>query len=271
MRRAGENFLLGEGLGGERDADDESVDGLGAVDAVRSAPFILSMAGVRAVDGPAGVGGGCEIEGIELSCLAASEALGTGVDRLDRALEGGLRPGMLGEFACVGPSSGGRSLLLRMLASAAGARRLCALADGADGFDPQGLQGALLRRLLWARCGSALEALKVAGALLADENFGLVAVELKGCAPAQLRGVKSADWYRLQRLAERSAACVCVFTPQLMVPSAQLRVELSGSMDLEQLDCPLSETADDLRFELRKHRLREPGGFPRLVQLAARG
>jgi hypothetical protein len=207
--------------------------------------------------------------GVERVEPAESETLGTGVDSLDEALDGGLRSGLLTELAEGGASSGGQVLLLHLLAGMRRAQRFVALVDGADGFDPQSSPGELLEHLLWARCRSAGEAMKVADALLRDENLGMVLVDLRGCERRELRRVKSADWYRLQRLAERSGAYVCVFTPEAMVPSAQVRVRLEGRYGIGEMDRDLRGLGRGLEFEVLRKRTRERDGFAQLVRRAA--
>ncbi|MBK1876799.1 hypothetical protein JIN87_07965 [Pelagicoccus mobilis] len=209
--------------------------------------------------------------GVERATPAESEILGTGVDSWDEALDGGLRSGLLAEVAEPEASSGGQVLLLHLLAGMRRAQRFVALVDGADGFDPQSTPPALLEHLLWVRCRSSLEAMKCADALLRDENLGMVLVDLRGCEERELRRVKSADWYRLQRLVERSSAYACVLTPKAMIPSAQMRLELAGQLGIEKMDASLSELASDVGFEVLRKRTREREGFAQLVQRVAVG
>ena len=86
--------------------------------------------------------------GVERVAPAESETLGTGVDSLDGALDGGLRSGLLAEVAEPEASGGGQALLLHLLAGMRRAQRFVALVDGADGFDPQSAPEALLEHLL---------------------------------------------------------------------------------------------------------------------------
>ncbi|MDQ8201758.1 hypothetical protein [Pelagicoccus sp. SDUM812003] len=205
--------------------------------------------------------------GVERARPAESEALRTGVDGLDEALEGGLRSGLLTEIAEARASGGGQALLLHLLAAMRRAQRFAALVDGTDSFDPQTTPKPLLEHLLWARCRSASEAMKVADALLRDENLGMVLVDLRDMEQRELRrSVKSADWYRLQRLAERSSSFVCVFTPEPMIPSAQVRVSLLGQMCIDKLDASIDDLGRSLEIDVLRKRTREREAFPRLVQ-----
>ncbi|MBD5781900.1 hypothetical protein IEN85_20535 [Pelagicoccus sp. NFK12] len=240
----------------------------GGVDAAAGMQWNDGMATARADAESASLEQAFDGLGVERVAPAESETLGTGVDSLDEALEGGLRSGLLTELAESGASSGGQVLLLHLLAAMRRAQRFVALVDGADGFDPQSSPPELLEHLLWARCRSAGETMKVADALLRDENLGMVLVDLRGCGERELRRVKAADWYRLQRLAERSGAFVCVFTPQAMIPSAQVRVRLDGRLCIGNMDMSVRELGCELEFEVLRKRTRERGGFAQLVRRA---
>ncbi|MBC2605870.1 hypothetical protein [Pelagicoccus albus] len=207
--------------------------------------------------------------GVERVAPTESKILGTGVDSLDEALEGGLRSGLLTEVAESAVSCGVQALLLSLLAGMRRAQQFAALVDGADRFDPQSAHPELLEHLLWARCHSAGEAMKVADALLRDENLGMVLLDLRGCEDRELRRVKSADWYRLQRLAERSSSFFCVFTPRPMIPSAQVRTRLDRQFGIESMDASLGELCGGIGFEVLRKRMRERDGFAQLVRKRA--
>lgn len=236
------------------------------VDEGPAAPWNGDMATARADVESASLEQAFDGLGVERVAPAESETLGTGVDSLDEALDGGLRSGLLTELAETGASGGGQVLLLHLLAGMRRAQRFVALVDGADGFDPQSSPPELLAHLLWARCRSAGEAMRVADALLRDENLGMVLVDLRGCEERELRRVKAADWYRLQRLVERSGAYVCVFTPRPLIPSAQVRVQLEGGMCIGMMDMDLKRLAAGVEFEVLRKRTREREGFAQLVK-----
>ncbi len=262
------SFFEGQIIGDEGPRDLEDFDGRGGVDDVSDLSWNDGMATARADVESASLEEAFDGLGVERAAPAESETLGTGVDSLDEALDGGLRSGLLTEMAETGPSSGGQVVLLHLLAGMRRAQKFVALVDGADGFDPQSSPGELLEHLLWARCRSADEAMKVADALLRDENLGMVLVDMRGCEERELGRVKSADWYRLQRLAERSGAYVCVFTPKAMIPSAQVRVRLEGRYCIENMDSGLSDLGRGLEFEVLRKRTRERNGFAQLVKRA---
>lgn len=264
-------FFEGQILGAEEPRRGLGLAGRGGVDGGAAAPWNGGMASAGEGSESASLEARLGELGVERAALAESEALRTGVDSLDEALQGGLRSGLLTEIVEAGASAGGQALLLHLLAGMRRAQRFAALVDGADGFDPQSTPPALLEHLLWARCASAGEAMQVADALLRDENLGMVLVDLRGCGARELGRVKAADWYRLQRLAERSSAFVCVFTPQAMIPSAQARVALRGTLGAGQMDASLAELAAGVDVETLRLRTREREAFPQLVKRKAVG
>lgn len=80
----------------------------------------------------------------------------TGIEALDKLLNGGLPQGALTEF--VGPECSGRtSVALSFLARMTREERVCAWIDVSNAFDPASAAsvGVDLRRLLWLRCGVA--------------------------------------------------------------------------------------------------------------------
>lgn len=206
-------------------------------------------------------------EGVRWTVQADRDTLGTGIDRFDRALEGGLSTGLLCEFVVPAPSSGGQTALLHLLEAARRERRFAALVDGANAFDPQTTPPALLEHLLWIRCQSAEQALRVTDVLLRDENLGMVLVDLRGCDRWALKRTRSTIWYRLQRLAGKWAGVLAVFTPQPIIPSAQIRASLEGRIGVSEGDTALSEVAKLIEIRLSRLRTQGRGDFPQLVDV----
>jgi hypothetical protein len=54
-----------------------------------------------------------------------------------------------------------------------------ALIDGADAFEPAGIEPADLRQLLWVPCRKATEAIRAADLLLRDGNLPVVLLDLR--------------------------------------------------------------------------------------------
>ncbi len=205
-------------------------------------------------------------EGVDWATRTDRDTLGTGIDHLDRALEGGLSTGVLCEFVVPRPSSGGQTLLLHLLEAMRRERRFAALVDGANSFDPQTAPPIVLEHLLWIRCSSAKQALEAADAVLRDENFGMTLVDLRDCDLRSLRRTRSTDWYRLQRLAGKSGMVLGIFTPRSMIPSAQIRVKLTGRISARQSDAALSEVAKGLEVEVLRLRKQEMRDFPQMIK-----
>ena len=72
--------------------------------------------------------------------------------------------------------------------------------------------------------------------LLRDGNFPLVIVDLVLNSPEELRKIPQTNWYRLQRLVELIPTACLVLTRYEMVGSAQLKLVLENSWNLETLE-----------------------------------
>jgi len=139
-------------------------------------------------------------------------AFPTGLEPLDRLLDGGLPRGRLVEL--VGrPGSGRFAAALGTLATATAAGQAAALVDLGDHLDPRSLTdlGADLRRLLWLRPRSTREALAAAEAVLAG-GFPLLVMDL-GTPPVPGGRGLEAGWVRLARAAQAGGAALLVSSP----------------------------------------------------------
>lgn len=164
--------------------------------------------------------------------------LATGLPGLDE-ITGGLPLGAITEVVCSGPSCGGHLLFARLLALTREARSRVALIDSSDGFDPGSYPADALAHLLWVRARTLDDALQSTDLLSRDANLALILLDLRGAPESALRRIPATQWYRLQRAVEPSGLALLVETPHAMVPSAQLRIELSrshalGSLGVEQ-------------------------------------
>src|SRR5439155_8623804 len=133
-------------------------------------------------------------------------------------------------------SAGSASLVHALLRSAQRDQHFVALIDGSDSFDPGSSNNSALRYLLWVRCRKAFDAVKAADLLLRDGNFPLVIVDLVLNSLEELRKIPQTSWYRLQRLVESVPTACLVLTRYEMVSSAQLKLVLENSWNLETLE-----------------------------------
>lgn len=194
--------------------------------------------------------------------------LRTGVDSFDRALEGGLPVGVLAEVAAPAPSSGAQTVMLVLIDSIRRQRGIAALIDGSDRFDPATCPPALLEHLLWTRCHDPKQALAAADTLMRDDNVSLVLLDLREADRRFWRRAPATDWYRLQRLAHHSSITLAVFTSQPAIPSAQVRLELNGSLTLAQSHHSLLQIAHQLHPQAtRLRRNANPQSFPNLIEI----
>lgn len=149
----------------------------------------------------------------------------TGVDGLDRCLDGGLPRGQVSEV--VGPRTSGRtSLLLQLVAAATRRGELAAVVDALDMLDVASLEaaGAVLDRVLWMRghvvpnpgLGRELnqrameQAVRAMSLVLQAGNFGLVVLDVAEAPLDVLRRLPFTTWLRLQRMVEGSQTVALV-------------------------------------------------------------
>jgi len=168
--------------------------------------------------------------------VTTATRLFTGLPFLDQPTGGGLPRGAITELISLRTSAGSASLIHAFIHRAYRDNYLVALIDGRDSFDPCGLYNDFLRCLLWIRCSKASEAIKAADLLLRDGNFPLVIVDVVLNSPEELRKISQTNWYRLQRLVELAPTACLVLTRYEMVGSAQLKLVLENSWNLETLE-----------------------------------
>ena len=185
------------------------------------------------------------------SSSTTARRLSTGLPCLEKPIRGGLPRGAITELisparSATQTSAGSASLIHALVHCAYRHNYFLGLIDGRDSFDPCGLNNAWLQHLLWVRCSKASEGVKAADLLLRDGNFSLVIVDLVLNAPDELRKIPQTNWYRLQRLVEVLPTACLVLTRYEMVSSAQLKLVLENSWDIQTF-----ETEDALsRFRI---------------------
>ena len=186
--------------------------------------------------------------------MLAGTRLVTGLASFDQPIGGGLPKRAITELISPRGSAGSASLIHALIHGAYRDKYFVALIDGRDSFDPCVLANSILRQVLWMRCTKALEAVKAADLLLRDGNFPLVVVDLILNSPEELRKIPQTTWYRLQRLAESVPTACLVLTRYEMVSSAQLKLVLENSWNLETLEKP--EAISQLQVMVKRSHLK---------------
>src|SRR5947207_7851037 len=186
--------------------------------------------------------------------LLVGTSLVTGLASIDQPISGGLPKGALAELISPRGSAGSASLIHTFVQGAYRDKYFVSLIDGRDSFDPCGLTNSILRQLLWVRCTKALEAVKAADLLLRDGNVPTVIVDLILNSLEELRKIPQTTWYRLQRLVESVPTACLVLTRYEMVSSAQLKLVLENSWNLETLE--KQEAISQLRIVVKRSHLK---------------
>ena len=188
----------------------------------------------------------------------AATRLVTGLPFLDQAIGGGLPRGAITEMISPRKSAGSASFIHALIDVVYRDNYFMALIDGRDSFDPCGLNNASLRHLLWVRCLKGSEGIKAADLLLRDANFPLVILDLVLNSPEELRKIPQTNWYRLQRLVELAPTACLVLTRYEMVGSAQLKLVLESSWNLEALE--KQNAISQLRITVKRSHFRAKVG-----------
>ncbi|HEY2569811.1 MAG TPA: hypothetical protein VGI25_10865 [Candidatus Udaeobacter sp.] len=178
----------------------------------------------------------------------------TGLGSFDQSIGGGLPKGAITELISSRGSAGSASLIHAFINGAYRDQYFVALIDGRTSFDPSALSNSILHQLLWVRCVKTLEGVKAADLLLRDGNFSLVILDLILNPPQELRKIPQTTWYRLQRLVESMSTACLVLTRYEMVSSAQLKVVLENSWNLESLEKP--DAISQLRVVVKRSHLK---------------
>jgi hypothetical protein len=189
----------------------------------------------------------------------------TGLACFDQPAGGGLPKGAITELISPHRSAGSALLVHAFIHAAYRDQYFVALIDGRDSFDPCALGDSILHQLLWVRCTTALETVKAADLLLRDGNFPLVIADLILNSPEELRKIPQTTWYRLQRLVESVPTACLILTRYEMVSSAQLKVVLQNSWNLETLE--KQDPISQVRIVVKRSHFKS--GIPPSVRYAA--
>ena len=174
----------------------------------------------------------------------------------------------LWECVCGGPSAGGQSLLESLLRAPWRTGAYNALVDTSLGLDPETLPERLAERLLWVPVRGPEQVIQALDLLLRDDNFALVAADLRGLSMAQLRGIQPFAWYRLQRLAHQRAGGAVVLSEAASVRCADRRILLAEPRRIEDLDRSREALLEGLEATTRSY---PKGQLPQSGRVALAG
>jgi hypothetical protein len=191
------------------------------------------------------------------------EVVPTGLEAIDRLLEGGLRRGKMTELAGRGARF---SIVIAALAAATSIGEAAALIDRGDGFDPQiGEEAGIdLGRMLWVRPGTLKQAV-AAAEMLMSTGFQLVVLD---AALPPLRGrVPDAAWVRLARAAEAHGGALLISAPYPLTGTTSEAMLLAQRARGRWRGGLLTGVQTSVRLE--KHRRKRPGETAALQFAAA--
>jgi hypothetical protein len=174
----------------------------------------------------------------------------TGVRALDDALGGGLPAGRLTELVSAAPSSGGQTVLTRLLLATRAGRQRVALVDAADGFAPEAVPPDALRHLVWVRGKNLGQTFSAADLLVRDGNYAVIILDVRGVAERALHRTPAPTWYRLHRAVEGNAVAILVLTPWALVPAVPWRLVLRTSHALADCRAPQATVAVGLTVDI---------------------
>lgn len=175
----------------------------------------------------------------------------TGWNWFDSALGGGLPKGAITQFVVPKISSGGTLVLHEIIDARCRDTQPTALVDAKDCFDLP----VTYPHLLWARCTSAMQAVKATDLLLRDGNLPFIILDLKPSSARELRRVPATAWYRLQRCAEESRCSLLVITSHPVIASAQITITMTHQLNLRDLSTELFQITNRISLEISRRKI----------------
>lgn len=188
-----------------------------------------------------------------------SSLLATGVESLDRPLDGGLRRGSITQLVAPLPSCGSASLLHDLIESMQASSQFVALIDGKNSFEPP-YSNDVTNLLLWIRCENVTQAIRAADLIIRDGNIVLSILDLKQNEAHELRKVPATAWYRLQRVTAEIGTTLLLITSYYISGSSYAALQINNSLGITDF-IELSSTVSQSRltdFIYRKNHHVEP-------------
>ena len=195
------------------------------------------------------------------STLALADAISSGSKKIDQLLGGGYAPGTITEIVEPLASRGAQSLLHESVQLSRSRLQFMALVDANHQFDPASENAYNLECLLWVRCPRQSDAIKACDILARDGNFPLLFVDLRQRSSIDFNGINANQWYRIQRVCERSRIAFVALTSTSTVPCANARIQLSEFLSLDYLDDTTHRSIDAIDAEVLKLRSRQSTDF----------
>lgn len=140
--------------------------------------------------------------------------------------------------------SGSLQVLLKLVEETWQRRMRMVWIDPCDCLDPVTAFDRSPQHLLWARGGGLGGALRVADAVLRDENFPFVCLDGVLLEENEWKRIPLNRWYRLQRLANRRGSALILWTPPVVIPAATRRWSLAARWSFS--DC-FTASREELR------------------------
>jgi hypothetical protein len=191
------------------------------------------------------------------------ETASTGIEDVDRLLDGGLPVGAISEVT--GPESSGRtSLALAFVAGRTREGQVCAWVDAHDALDVESAaaNGVDLKRLLWVRCRSTAltaknkpwarldQALQATDLLLQAGGFAALVLDLGNTAPEHGCRIPLATWFRFRQAADRTRCSLVVLAREPFAQSsAAVVLECAAKRVAQEYGTVLSGCSYQLQSE----------------------
>lgn len=185
-----------------------------------------------------------------------SSLLATGIESLDRPLDGGLRRGSITQLVAPLPSCGSASLLHDLIESMQASSQFIALIDGKNSFEPLDVANLLL----WIRCDNVSQAIRATDLIIRDGNIVLSILDLKQNEAHELRKVPATAWYRLQRVTAEIGTTLLLITSYYISGSSYAALQINnplGITDFTELSSQVSQSRL-IDFIYRKNHHVEP-------------
>jgi len=141
-------------------------------------------------------------------------------------------PGVQQVLTTYGKTTGSLELLLRLVAETRCRQMRMVWIDPCDCLDPVTAFEKSPLHLLWVRGGGLAGAIRVADAVLRDENFPFVCLDGVLIPAEEWKRVPLGQWYRLQRLVHGRKTTLVIWTPSVVIPAANRRASFKSDSTL---------------------------------------